>query len=313
MIQIARTMLERIMTHGIPSFASLTDEQLLTEVRELAASERVATVALIAAFVELDLRRLYLGLGYPSLFKFCTQALLLSGDAAYNRIRAARVAAKWPEVLDFLADGSLTLSSVRVLSDVLTDANHQQLFQAARHMSRREVAVLVAPLKAPTKEALPPSVIEPVAEGLFYLKVAIGQQTYDELERLQDLLRHKIPTGDPAAIVAEAISHRLKDAQRRKWARTDAPRTTHGESWTRYVPSFVRREVWLRDGAQCRFTGPDGRCQERGFLEFHHRIPFPDGPATVENIELRCRAHNNYEAEQRVEPRTAPRQTALHD
>ena len=37
---------------------------------------------------------------------------------------------------------------------------------------------------------------------------------------------------------------------------------------------------------------------EPAFLEYHHRQPFAaGGKATVENIELRCRAHNAYEAQ----------------
>ena len=40
-----------------------------------------------------------------------------------------------------------------------------------------------------------------------------------------------------------------------------------------------------------------GRCRETGFLEFHHVEPYAfGGPATVANIQLRCRAHNLYEA-----------------
>lgn len=36
-----------------------------------------------------------------------------------------------------------------------------------------------------------------------------------------------------------------------------------------------------------------------GFLEYHHVVPYAvGGKATVENIEMRCRAHNIYEAEQ---------------
>ena len=53
-----------------------------------------------------------------------------------------------------------------------------------------------------------------------------------------------------------------------------------------------------RDGGRCAFVGTHGRCTERGFLEFHHVVPYADGGATVaENLELRCRAHNIYEAE----------------
>ena len=40
------------------------------------------------------------------------------------------------------------------------------------------------------------------------------------------------------------------------------------------------------------------RCTERGFLELHDVKPYADGGATsIENLELRCRAHNMYEAE----------------
>jgi HNH endonuclease len=60
----------------------------------------------------------------------------------------------------------------------------------------------------------------------------------------------------------------------------------------------VRRAVWTRDAGRCAFIGTQGRCAETGCLEFHHVKPYADGgPATVDNIELRCRAHNAYEAE----------------
>ena len=61
----------------------------------------------------------------------------------------------------------------------------------------------------------------------------------------------------------------------------------------------MKRAVWLRDGGQCAFAGNGGhRCEARGFLEFHHLSPYiASGEATVENIALRCRAHNQYEAD----------------
>src|SRR5262249_27517383 len=40
------------------------------------------------------------------------------------------------------------------------------------------------------------------------------------------------------------------------------------------------------------------RCGERVFLELHHVLPHGDGgEASLANIELRCRAHNAYEAD----------------
>ncbi|MGH2398511.1 MAG: HNH endonuclease [bacterium] len=56
--------------------------------------------------------------------------------------------------------------------------------------------------------------------------------------------------------------------------------------------------MWARDGGRCAFVAPGGRrCTERTFLEFHHVVPYgAGGAATVENIQLRCRAHNGFEA-----------------
>ena len=65
------------------------------------------------------------------------------------------------------------------------------------------------------------------------------------------------------------------------------------------MPADVKRAVWQRDAAQCAFVSPTGRrCTERAYLEFHHVQPYAkQGPATVANISLRCRRHNQYEAE----------------
>jgi hypothetical protein len=42
----------------------------------------------------------------------------------------------------------------------------------------------------------------------------------------------------------------------------------------------------------------DGRrCNERAFVEFHHVRPWAaGGEASADNIQLRCRRHNDYEA-----------------
>ena len=59
----------------------------------------------------------------------------------------------------------------------------------------------------------------------------------------------------------------------------------------------ARRTVWVRDLGRCAFLGTSGRrCGERAFVEFHHVRPFAaGGEASVGNIELRCRRHNDYE------------------
>src|SRR5688572_12577578 len=118
------------------SFASLSDEQLLAEVKRLVALERRATAALIRSLMELDARRLYLGEGCSSLFTYCTHVLHLSESAAYNRIEAARAARRFAPIIQALEEGSLTLTAVRLLAPHLTDDNYEAVFASARHKTK---------------------------------------------------------------------------------------------------------------------------------------------------------------------------------
>ena len=64
---------------------------LASRLRVLALNEREASVELVAHLAALDTRpAVYAAQGYGSLFRYCTQALRLSEDAACNRIEAAR-------------------------------------------------------------------------------------------------------------------------------------------------------------------------------------------------------------------------------
>ncbi len=330
---------------NINSVRCLSDEGLLRDIEAAAQHERNATARLIALLAEMDARRLYLEQGYSSLFVYCTQCLHLSEHAAYGRIEAARAVRKFPLVLEKLADGSITLTTLCLLSNHFTADNHQQLVAAAQHKSRREVeeqvaalrptnpipsavrklpqptrvtsntvcepivesmSVLVASSPTPATKVRPlsarppaPAVIRPLAPERYKVQFTIGPDTHRKLRALQDLMRHVIPDGDVAEIFDRAITRLLRDIERRTFANVQRPASTHNvvKVSGRHVPATVKRDVWVRDRGQCAFVGVKGRCEERGFLQFHHVIPFADGGETsTENLQLRCRAHNAYEA-----------------
>jgi len=320
----------------LESASQLSNAELLAEVKSAAQGERHATARLIALIAEVDTRRLYLGEGCSSLFTCCTRVLHLSEHAAYGRIEAARAARRFPVVLDLLTDGAMTLTAVTLLAPRLTQANHLDVLNEARHRSKRDVEHIVARLRpqpavaatvrklpTPTPTVAPaaprlgtdsgehapcltrppsprPATVTPLAPERYKVQFTVSRDTHEKLRRIRDLLRHSIPSGDPAAIFDRALTLLLADLERTRLAATSRPRVAgRTPSGSRHVPASVRREVWQRDGGQCAFVGAAGRCTERGFLEFHHLRPYADGGATVvENLELRCRAHNMYEAEQ---------------
>ena len=141
----------------------------------------------------------------------------------------------------------------------------------------------------------------------YRVHITISRETHEDLCRAQDLLRHVVPNGDPAAIFSRALRLLVKQLERTRMSAVSRPRASRGVApGSRRITAAVRRQVWARDEGRCAFVGAHGRCTERGFLEVHHVKPFAAGGAsTVENLELRCRAHNVYEAEKIFGPWTA--------
>lgn len=290
-------MEERTIDDELRFYAALTDGDLLTAMPTLVARERDITASVVAALAELDARKLHRREGFSSLYVYCTQRLHLSEHAAYKRIAAAKAVRRFPVVLDRLRSGSVTLSSLDVLAPHLTSENHVALLDAADHKSRRAVERHIAALY-PIPD--PPTIVTPISADRYRLQVTLSGETYRTLRRLQDLMRHAIPSGDPAVIVTRALALLKERVKYARLGTAKRPRS-HGLSVSpgRYVPAAVKREVWKRDGARCAFVGTVGRCTERAFLELHHVIPYADGGlTTVENLQLRCRAHNAHEAEE---------------
>src|SRR5262245_30458223 len=200
----------------LPYLAPLDDQALLAELPRLARSERSATVELVARLAELDERRLYLSAGFPSLFAYCTSVLKLRENEAYNRIEAARAVLRQPELLDGLADGSLSLTTLRIVAPHVSDED-KTLLEAAKGKSRREVEKLVVAM-LPEQPAvssvrklpeLPPSrrpVVAPVSADQYRFTITGKQEDKDRLDRVQDMVRHQIPDGDPGRILFEALA-----------------------------------------------------------------------------------------------------------
>ena len=157
-------------------------------------------------------------------------------------------------------------------------------------------------------------IIETTSPERYRVQFTIGKESHETLRRLQALLRREIPDGDAGVIVERALRLLLERVEKSKFAATSRPRPSirrgadtarlPDEARTpvvrsRHIPNAVQRASWRRDGGRCAFVSKDGvRCKERVFLEFHHGDAHAlGGPATLDNIALRCRRHNQYEAE----------------
>jgi 5-methylcytosine-specific restriction endonuclease McrA len=136
----------------------------------------------------------------------------------------------------------------------------------------------------------------------FFVPLTISESTRDKLRYAQGLLSHALPNGDVAQVFDRALDALIPLLEKQKFgAITGRPRRrrTVASVRKRHIPAQVRRAVWERDQGRCTFVSASGtRCKARRFIEFDHVDPVArGGETTVERMRLRCRAHNQHEAE----------------
>ena len=140
----------------------------------------------------------------------------------------------------------------------------------------------------------------PLALQRFGLHVTLDQEAHDLLQYARELMGHQNPTGEIAPVLKSALKFWVRQLEKQKFAATTRPGHSRPRGTaTRHIPAEVKRAVRQRDQARCTFISDSGqRCPARKFLEFDHEVPVAlGGDATTENIRLRCRGHNQYEAE----------------
>jgi hypothetical protein len=310
----------------------LSDADLLTRMPPLVLAERAAMADVLEHLVEIDRRRLYLEQACGSLNSYC-ERLGYSEDAAFKRVRVARVAHSVPRVLDELRSGAIHLTGLFVLAPHLNDENADALFAEARGKSRSEIERTLA--RWFPKPDVPPKVVplgkagaggvtgpatgpsgpseqlgrpgtesserprvEPLSAARFRIEFTASAEFYAKLEKAKQLLSHALPSGDLAQLFERALDELINREVKRRMGAGKPPKSRSLRVGSRHVPLEVARQVWERDGAQCSFVDAEGRrCKERRFLTLEHDQPFAlSGQPTVENISLLCSAHNAHTA-----------------
>jgi hypothetical protein len=165
-----------------------------------------------------------------------------------------------------------------------------------------------------------PPETEPQRPSRYRVQFTACQEFVDLLDEARDLMGHESSLPDLPEIQLRALRALVKELHKRKRAAIDhspptpvsrgdaqiekpsdpAPESPERESSSRYVPAATRRAVFDRDGARCAYCDNRGeRCRKTLGLEIHHRHAHAlGGPAILDNLELRCRAHNTLAAEE---------------
>ena len=257
------------------SLAGLSDERLVAELGERVRRVNEDKAGLLPYLAEVDRRRLYAKLGYSSMFTFCVQRFRMSEATAVKRIRAARAAQRFPILLDMIARAEIHLSGLHRLAAHLTADNHHDVLAEAKHKTLKEIDAIVARL-APQPDV--PSTLRALPRPS-----AAATPDPPDLFASVAATRSSEPAAQPPAAAPAATVSSAEPAARPPAAAAAPPRPARAHDPIPLAP---------------RQYAPSGhRCNETRCLEYAHIEPWAKGGEhTVDNVALRCRAHNTYEA-----------------
>ena len=105
------------LRHVSSTVSALPDHVLLDYTRNLARYEQAYQVLVLDHLREINTRRLFLRLGYGSLWEYVVRELEYSDGAAWRRIKAMRLCAETDGVRARLQDGSLSVSTAAELQN----------------------------------------------------------------------------------------------------------------------------------------------------------------------------------------------------
>ena len=103
-----------------------------------------------------------------------------------------------------------------------------------------------------SKPTQPRALSVPLSTDRFLLRVTLTAEAHAKLKRAQDLMRHSIPNGDPAAIIDRALTLLVDDLEKRRMAQVQHPRAAKKGGCV--VAPRARRGSPSGVGARC------GRC-----------------------------------------------------
>ena len=290
----------------------MSNDELLRALDKLVATSRKVDADLLAHLAEVDARNLYLAdhvrqgrihlAGLSLLAPHLTREnhVELLDQACHRSKRAIEklLAERSPK-----PDAPAVIRKLPETSAVSTRPDTAHLFKAVEQpaLDRTPSAQAVS-LPARRSQNTAP---EPLGHRRYKIQFTASQELCDKLREAQALLRHQLPDGDVAQVLDRALTLLLAETRRRKFAKTSRPRSPakHRASVaSRHIPAAIKRAVVSRDGGRCTFVGRNGRrCESADFVEYHHLDPWASSRChSVEGIELRCRAHNQYAVDREV-------------
>ncbi len=318
-------MMNQITSDLSQEFTTLpfNDIELLHATLALSRIEQRATATLIAHLEEIDQRKAYALLSYPSLFEYVRKELGYAESSAYERIAAMRLVRQNEKAKAMIESGDLTLTGATQMQrfikeeksagNAMNQEQQNELLTAIAGKSKRETErFLMAQATNPETPRLKESTRVATATHT-EVKIFLDEGGMNLLNRARELVR----ADSTAALFTEALQLLIEKKERglgKVETKTAAPEVDlkipqsqipplaqksrpagKTPSVSRFIPLHFKRQIYARSQGQCEYISPatNSRCPSRAHLHVDHIRPLALGGRTeLNNLRHLCQGHN---------------------
>ncbi|MBL7670817.1 MAG: HNH endonuclease [Bdellovibrionaceae bacterium] len=304
----------------------LKNEELHNQLLKRAAEERRLTHQILQLIVEVDQRKLYLPMAQASLFDYLVKLIGYTPASVQRRIDVARMMQQVPELGSKIENGSLKLTQVSQVQQVLRMVRKKDDIQLLPNEKKDLLAklenktgaeselILAQEFKLPPQTQFRQKIQQ---DESVRIELTLSKEQMEIVERAKALLSHALPCATLAEVIVSLAERYIKVRTKAKTktkseseSESDGKNKTNqgspsamegAESQSRValqqaIPAAVKKEVLGRNhGCQFRDSKTGKMCGSKQFLEVDHVHPrFAGGGNESLNLRVMCSSHNKF-------------------
>lgn len=300
----------------------MASETLENQFSNLVKTERKITHDILIFLQEIDKRSHHLSLGYSSLGEYLIKKHHYSEGSAFRRISAMRMLSAVPEVKQKLIEGNLNLSQLAMAQSAVLKKQRTAKTKISNG-EKRELLLKIENQSTPATQSLLMDNLDidlqqkkAVTHGKdesVYLNLKFTKEEFKTIKECLNLLSHQAADYKSLLLLLSSKFLKSKKQNIEKQASKISEIKTQGNfvaksdrsknlrkknPRSRYISAEIKKKIFIRDQFKCQFKANNNHiCGSKKFLQVHHIKPFAKGGEnTLENLSLRCQAHNLHEA-----------------
>ncbi|MBO9666813.1 MAG: DUF222 domain-containing protein [Bdellovibrio sp.] len=184
---------------------SLTQDELDMRMKSLAQKERDLLHEVLFTIKEIDSRKIYLDIGFGSLFDYLVSGVGYSEGSAQRRIDAARLIRDIPQMAEKIQNGELTLNQISLIQKASREVYKKHSYKVSFEQKWELIQTLGHKNHAETQLEVAAFFDLPVihserrktqADESVRIELTLSKEGYAKVKQAQELLTHVMPHQD---------------------------------------------------------------------------------------------------------------------